>query len=264
MPDPGEDYQRWSTVADNNGDIDPLIDWKEGQARRTVNNSSRSLMAAHAKNRTLLNGSIVTTGLPNAQAFLSGVNYATIPTGLIVKLKVGAGLDNDGVVTLSMDGVDPIVVKKPDLTDTTGGEFKSDRFVDLIYNGTNWIYLYSAGNFAPTEDPVFDGDPQAPTPPDDDDDNSIATTEWVRNLIEGGEGIIKGQQVFATPGTLRIPRRRGPRRSPLNASAAAVAVVGRGRLESSPPTMPAAVAVAAAIAASMRPERKSAPRSASR
>lgn len=99
MPSPGEDYQSWSKVAANNGNIDPLIDWHEGQTRASVNNSARSDMAAHAKNRDLLNGSIVTTGAANAQQFLSGLTYTTIPTNLIVRLKtvvMDAQVQQDG------------------------------------------------------------------------------------------------------------------------------------------------------------------------
>src|SRR5262245_18662822 len=187
----GEDYQSWSVLADDNGLIDVAVDWHEGQARRTVNNSSRSELAAHAKNRNLNNGSIVTTGTKNAQAFLSGVTYTTsLPVGMRATLKVGSGLDNDGALTLNCDGTGPIAVKLPTLLDCVGGEFVSDRYVDLIYNGTFWIYLYSAGNFAPINSPVFTGDPRAPTPPPLDADNSIATTAYVMNAIAGGEGIV--------------------------------------------------------------------------
>lgn len=200
MPNPGEDYQRWSNVADNNGNIDPLIDWHEGQARRSVNNSARSELAAHAKNRNLNNGSIITTGSKNAQAFLSGVNYLTIPPGLRATLKVGSGLDNDGPLTLNCDGIGAVAVKLPALTECIGGEFVGDRFVDLIYNGTFWIYIYSAGNFAPINSPFFTGDARAPTPAPLDNDNSIATTEFVMNAIFGGQGIVLAQKVYSTPG----------------------------------------------------------------
>src|SRR5262245_14669003 len=105
MPSPGEDYQAWSVTAGANGTADPLIDWHEGQARASVNNSARGMMAAHAKNRNLLNGSIVTTGTANAQAFVSGLTYTSIPTGLTVRLKIGSGLTNTGSTTLNMDGL---------------------------------------------------------------------------------------------------------------------------------------------------------------
>jgi hypothetical protein len=196
MPIAGEDYQRWSTVAANNGDIDPLIDWQEGQARRTVNNSSRSELAAHAKNRVLNNGSIITTGTANAQAFLSGVTYDAIPINLRCMLKVGSGLTNTGPMTLNMDGLGNIEVKTETGNGFVGGEFVENRFVNLLYNGTNWIFLFSVLNNV-----ELTGNSTAETPSDPlDNDNSIATTEWVQNLIYGGAGIILNQRVFNTPG----------------------------------------------------------------
>jgi hypothetical protein len=169
MPSPGEDIQSWSVTAVNNGTADPLIDWHEGQTRASVNNSARSEMAAHAKNRNLLNGSIVTTGSANAQQFLSGLTYTTVPTGLVVRLKVGPGLTSTTATTLNMDGIGDVAVKTADGSDLLGGEFVADSYVDLLYNGTNWIFLYSE--------------------------------RFINDQLHGGGGIIIGQQKFSTPGT---------------------------------------------------------------
>jgi hypothetical protein len=169
MPSPGEDIHSWSTVAINNGTTDPLIDWHEGQARASVNNSSRSEMAAIAKHRNLNNGSIVTTGTANAQAFLSGVTYESIPSGLTARLKVGGGLTNTASMTLNMDGIGATLVKTANGDNLRGGEFVADCYVDLLYNGTNWIFLYSQ--------------------------------QFIDDQLHGGGGIIIGKQVFSTPGT---------------------------------------------------------------
>jgi hypothetical protein len=170
MPSPGEDIQSWSTVAANNGTADPLIVWSEGQARASVNNSSRSEMAAIAKWRNLLNGSIVTTGTANAQQFLSGVNYTSIPSGLRATLKVGGGLTNDASITLNMDGLGDVLVKTAaDGLNLKGGEFVAGGYVDLLYNGTNWIFLYGR--------------------------------EFFFDAMTGGGGIIIGKQIFNAAGT---------------------------------------------------------------
>jgi hypothetical protein len=167
---PGEDIQSWSVTAANNGNSDSAIEWREGQTRASVNNSSRSEMAAHAKDRNLKNGSIVTGGSPNAQTFTSGVGYtAPIPTGLRVTLKIGAGLNNSGLTTLNMDGIGDTVVKLDNGNTISGGELVAGCYTDFIFNGTNWIFLYSR--------------------------------EFLQTLINGGGGVIIGRQVFATPGT---------------------------------------------------------------
>src|SRR5262245_24121946 len=87
---PGENLMDWSVTAANNGTADSLIAWPEHQARASVNDSARSMMAAHAKSRDLNNGSITTSGAANAQTFTSGIGYTgVVPTGLRVLLKIG-------------------------------------------------------------------------------------------------------------------------------------------------------------------------------
>lgn len=142
---PGEDIYSWSTVAIDNGSADTLIIWVEGQTRASVNNSARGMMAAHAKNRKLLTGTIVTTGTANAQAFLSGNSYTTIPLNMLVRLKVGAGLTNTGSMTLNMDGIGNTLVVDPQGKNLRGGEFTSADYTELLWNGSNWVFIYSRG-----------------------------------------------------------------------------------------------------------------------
>jgi len=166
---PGENYQSWSVTAADNGNADTSIIWSEGQTRASVNNSSRSEMAAHAKNRNLLNGSIATGGSANAHTFTSGVGYTAIPTGLVVKLKIGASLTNTASVTLNMDGIGDTGIKTDIGENLRGGELVAGCYTDFLYDGTNWIFLYSR--------------------------------EFIQNQIDGGGGVIIGKQVFSTPGT---------------------------------------------------------------
>lgn len=141
---PGEDYQSWSITAANNGTVDSAINWAEGQPRASVNNSSRSQMAAHAKNRNLLNGSIVTGGTTNAQTFSSGVGYTVIPTGLQVKLKIGPNLSSVAgtPLTLNMDAIGAVAVKTQKGDTVTSG-LLAGTYVNLLYDGTNWVWLDS-------------------------------------------------------------------------------------------------------------------------
>jgi len=144
MPSPGEDVQAWSTTAGNNSNSDPLINWAEGQPRASVNNSARSQLAAHAKDRNLHNGSITTGGTANAQTFTSGVGYTgAVPTGLRVLLK--AGLTNTSATTLTMDSIADVAVKDQLGNDIGPGVFTIGRYVELIYNGTNWILISQMG-----------------------------------------------------------------------------------------------------------------------
>jgi len=139
---PGENIYDWSITAANNDTADSLINWREGMARAAVNDSARSMMAAIAKFRDLLNGFKVTSGTPNAQTFSSGLDFpsiASIPAGLRVLLKIGAGLTNTGATTLGMDFVGNIPVKTSSGSDLAGGDLTAGGYAEFIYNGTNWV-----------------------------------------------------------------------------------------------------------------------------
>ena len=58
-------FFRWSKTANNNANADGTINWAEGQAPSTVNDSARAMMAAAAKYRDDIAGVIADeTGLP--------------------------------------------------------------------------------------------------------------------------------------------------------------------------------------------------------
>ena len=101
-------------------------------------------LAAHAKNRNLLNGSIVTGGTTNAQTFTSGVSYTVIPTGLQVLLKIGPTLSSIAgtVTTLNMDGIGAVGIKTQKGDDVTSGLI-AGTYANFLYNGTNWVWLDS-------------------------------------------------------------------------------------------------------------------------
>jgi len=157
MASPGEDVQAWSKTAASNANADPLINWAEGQPRASVNNSSRSELAAHAKKRDLENGSITTGGSANAQTFTSGVGYTTpIPTGLRVLLKIG--FTNTAATTLNMDSIGAVAIKDQSGADIGGNALLLGRYVEFIYNGTNWILLSSSGaSAAPFDALAYNG-----------------------------------------------------------------------------------------------------------
>jgi hypothetical protein len=178
---PGENIQDWSTVAASNSSADSAINWAEGQPRASVNNSSRSMMAAHAKDRNLKNGSIVTTGSANAQAFLSGLSYSSVPVGLRVTLKIGATLTNTGPATLSMDGIAGVqIIDNRTGLFLVGGELRAGGYADFLYDGTNWILIANQVDRGLTNIRVFTATGTYPT--------TTATTKVLVYAKGGGGG----------------------------------------------------------------------------
>jgi hypothetical protein len=143
---PGENIQDWSTTAINNGSADTAINWQEGMPRADVNNSARSMMAAIAKYRDLMNGSIVTGGTANAQTFMSGLSYVSIPTGLRVLLKIG--VTNTGPATLNMDLLGAVAIKNQLGQDLAGGDLTLGSYAEFRYDGTSWVLISGASAFA--------------------------------------------------------------------------------------------------------------------
>jgi hypothetical protein len=141
---PGENIADWSTTAASNATADSSINWAEGQARSTVNDSARSMMAAIAKKRNLENFSITTGGSANAHTFTSGVSYTSTPTGLRANLRLGS--TNTGSATLNMDGIGAVTIKDILGNNLVGGELVSGRYAEFFYNGTNWIFLGGGSN----------------------------------------------------------------------------------------------------------------------
>lgn len=58
----------------------------------------------------------------------------------------------------------------------------------LDENGVAYLWSKIKGMFAPKASPEFTGTPIAPTPATSDDSNKIATTAYVKNVVEGIDG----------------------------------------------------------------------------
>ena len=68
----------WSKTAANNATADATINWAEGQAPSSVNNSARAVMAAVAKGRDDWAGSLTTGGTSTAYTLTSNQVFASL------------------------------------------------------------------------------------------------------------------------------------------------------------------------------------------
>jgi hypothetical protein len=95
--------QKWSKTASSNSTADPDINWAEGQAPSTVNNSARSVMQGLANWRDDTGGQLTLAGGTTAYTLATnGVNTAQAD-GLRVHAVVNAA--NTGASTLNVDGL---------------------------------------------------------------------------------------------------------------------------------------------------------------
>jgi hypothetical protein len=136
---PGDNIYDWSTTDSSNANSDSNISWVDGMPRATVKLSGRSIMAAVAKQRNIVNGTITTGGSANAQTFTTTMSYGTVPTGMVIRAKVG--FTNTGSATLNLDAIGAVTIKNQHGDTLAPGELLAGTYATFLYNGTNWILL---------------------------------------------------------------------------------------------------------------------------
>jgi hypothetical protein len=99
----------WSQTAATNATADATINWREGQAASTVNNSARAMMAAIAKKRDDDSGNIVTTGSSTAYAITTNQSLTPLVDGYTVTARIHT--TNGAAPTLNVDSTGAIAIR---------------------------------------------------------------------------------------------------------------------------------------------------------
>ena len=96
---------KWSQTASSDATADSTINWAEGQAPSSVNDSARAMMAATAKYRDDIAGAIVTGGTSTGvyDFILRGVRHARPSHGQMIAFTPHT--TNGATVTLNVDGL---------------------------------------------------------------------------------------------------------------------------------------------------------------
>lgn len=99
----------WSQTASSNSTADSTINWAEGQAPSSVNDSARAMMAILAKARddwagvTTSNGVILSGGAQDALTLTTNGSIAALTNGWTVTFRIDTGHNNTGSCTLNVD-----------------------------------------------------------------------------------------------------------------------------------------------------------------
>src|SRR5499427_6202887 len=94
----------WSSTAASNGTIDTTINFQEGQAPSTVNNSARALMAAVAQYRDDIGGALTTSGTSTAYTLATNSVFTSTTLMNAQKICFVPHTTNTGSCTLNVDG----------------------------------------------------------------------------------------------------------------------------------------------------------------
>jgi microcystin-dependent protein len=96
---------KWSQTASADANADPTINWAEGQAPSSVNDSARAMMAATAKYRDDVAGAIVTAGTSTAYTVSSFQVFDTLTDLNGQMIAFTPHTTNGATVTLNVDSL---------------------------------------------------------------------------------------------------------------------------------------------------------------
>jgi hypothetical protein len=135
-------YKDWSTTAATNSNADATINWAEGQAPSTVNDSSRAMMAALAVwYAQISSGTIVTGTVGGTVDAITLTNSPTVPTA---QMKYGSkfmftalGTSSSTTPTLNVDGIGAKTIQYRGAA-LVAGDIVAGFPTLLVYDGTNF------------------------------------------------------------------------------------------------------------------------------
>lgn len=138
----------WSLLAANNANSDSDINWAEGQAPSTVNNSARFMMQRLKEFVADLGAITAVGGSANVLTFTAKSGFSTYSDG--IRLAFRASADNTGAVTLNVNaaGAKPVVKYTVDgETALSAGEIQAGGIYEVIYSAAlsgasgGWLVL---------------------------------------------------------------------------------------------------------------------------
>jgi hypothetical protein len=138
----------WSQTAANNATADTNVNWAEGQAPSSVNDSGRGMMASLAKWRDDNAGSLVTAGTSTAYTLTSNQVFASLAAMSGQSLRVKFNATNGAAPTLNVDGLGAKAIHTVAGTAIGTASIQVNSIYDLVYDNANSCWVLIAGQKA--------------------------------------------------------------------------------------------------------------------
>jgi microcystin-dependent protein len=144
-------FWKWSKTASSNSNADATINFAEGQAPSSLNDSGRALMAAAAKFRDDISGALAaTTASANTYAVTTNQNLTSLTAGFEVAFVPDE--TNTGTSTLAVDGLTAKPLRNVQGTELGAGVLIANTIYRATYSTTNsgeWILHSSPSGVLP-------------------------------------------------------------------------------------------------------------------
>jgi microcystin-dependent protein len=136
---------KWSPIAAANATADPSINWAEGQAPSSVNDSARAMMAAIATARMDIHAVQGAGGTASAMTYTSGQGFASLASLDTQLITFVAPVTNAAGVTLNVDslGAIPICVDAVGTPIPAGVLVGGTPYMVTFYNSVSQFRLWN-------------------------------------------------------------------------------------------------------------------------
>ena len=148
---------KWSRTASSNATADSTINWSEGQAPSSINDSARAEMAAVAKYRDDIAGAITTGGTSTAYTVSSYQGYDTLANmdGKVIAFTPHA--TNGGTTTLNVDGLGAKPLRSAPSVELPAGTLILGTPYVATYNNSSGVWYLQSFFGNPYNVPIGSG-----------------------------------------------------------------------------------------------------------
>lgn len=137
-------FFNWSRTAANNATADSTVNWSEGQAPSSVNDSARAMMASTAAYRDDIAGAIVTGGTSTAYTVTSYQIFDTLAHLNGMQIAFTPHTTSTGTMTLNVDSLGAKPLRSAPSTELPSGTLVQGTPYVAVYNNSDGaFYLQS-------------------------------------------------------------------------------------------------------------------------
>lgn len=136
----------WSTTAATNATVDANVDWSEGMAPSSVNDSARALMASVALYRDDIAGSLVSGGSSTAYTVTTNQGFASLSALNGQTLTIRFNATNGANPTLSVDGLTARSIQMDITNNVPTGAIRANSVHRVTYNNAQACFIVHGGH----------------------------------------------------------------------------------------------------------------------
>lgn len=153
-------FFKWSKTAATNASADSTINWAEGQAPSSVNDSARAMMARTAEYRDDIAGALTTAGTSTAYTLATNQVFDNLADMNNAMIAFVPHTGNGATVTLNVDGTGAKPLRPaPSVELQSGALIQGTPYVAFYNNSDGAFYLHGASNYNSYSIPLGAGMP---------------------------------------------------------------------------------------------------------